>query len=123
MRKIFVVAMLAVLSLSGTPASVAGERTVTLKVRDMTCALCPLTVRKALESVEGVTRARVSYRDETAVVTFDDGKADLAALTAATANAGYPSVPVQIPANEGKKEGETGTMHDQPHGETPMDKS
>jgi mercuric ion binding protein len=35
----------------------------------------------------------VSYQDKTAVVTYDDTKTDLKALTAATTNAGYPSAP------------------------------
>ena len=39
----------------------------------------------------GVTKAVVSYADKTAVVTFDDAKTAVPALTAATTNAGYPS--------------------------------
>jgi len=35
----------------------------------------------------------VSYQDKTAVVTYDDTRADVRALTAATTNAGYPSTP------------------------------
>lgn len=71
----------------------AGERTVTLAVQNMYCADCPFIVKKSLEHVSGVTKAVVSFKDKTVTVTYDDGKADLKSLTAATANAGYPSAP------------------------------
>ena len=41
----------------------------------------------------GVTKVAVSYKDKTAIVTFDDAKTGVNALTTATTNAGYPSVP------------------------------
>lgn len=71
----------------------AGEQTVTLDVRNMTCAACPYTVKSSLEAVPGVIKVAVSYKEKTAIVTYDDGKADVKALTAATTNAGYPSSP------------------------------
>ena len=74
-----------------TSGAVAAERSVTLAVENMTCASCPLIVRKSLERVAGVSRADVSLKNKTAVVVFDDAKADLPALTAATASAGFPS--------------------------------
>jgi mercuric ion binding protein len=37
----------------------AGSRTVTLDVTKMDCAVCPITVRKALEKVPGVETAQV----------------------------------------------------------------
>ena len=81
------------LGLLATSAAVAAERTVTLAVKNMYCAACPHTVKASLEAVPGVTRAVVSYKDKTAVVTYDDGRVGVRALTAATGNAGYPSAP------------------------------
>ena len=69
----------------------AESRTVTLAVQNMTCSACPITVKKALTKVPGVTNAAVSYEKQEAVVTFDDAKASVEVLTKATANAGYPS--------------------------------
>ena len=69
----------------------AAERTVTLKIENMTCDLCAPTVKKSLARVAGVIRVDVSAEKETATVTFDDAKTDAAALTAATKNAGYPA--------------------------------
>ena len=73
--------------------AIAGEKTVTLDVPGMTCELCPLTIKKALSRVPGVTDVKASYERKEAVVTFDDTKASVDALTKATANAGYPSKP------------------------------
>jgi mercuric ion binding protein len=66
-------------------------QTVTLDVQNMTCAVCPITVKKALERVSGVTEVKVDFDKKTATLSFDPDKASLAALTEATANAGYPS--------------------------------
>jgi len=40
-----------------------------------------------------VAKATVSFKDKTATVTYDDGKADVKGLTEATTNADYPSAP------------------------------
>jgi periplasmic mercuric ion binding protein len=69
----------------------AAAKTVTLSVSNMTCALCPITVKKALSKVEGVGTIEVSYEKKEAVVTFDDAKTNVEALTKATEGAGYPS--------------------------------
>jgi len=69
----------------------AATKTVTLSVPGMTCAACPITVKKALTKVDGVQKAEVSYEKREAIVTFDDAKTNADALTKATANAGYPS--------------------------------
>lgn len=66
-------------------------KTVALDVPGMTCAACPITVKKALTKVPGVTDANVSYEAKEAVVNYDDAKTNPDALMKATANAGYPS--------------------------------
>lgn len=76
----------------------AAQKTVTLVVARMTCATCPITVKKALTKVEGVSRAVVDFETKEAVVTFDDAKTTVAALTRATTDAGYPST-VKAPAS------------------------
>lgn len=83
-------AVLAVILLHSIGAS-AAERTVTLAVDKMTCVTCPYIVKQALSRVPGVTRAEVSFEDKRALVTFDDTRADVATLTKATADAGFPS--------------------------------
>ena len=72
-------------------AAFAEDQTVTLDVENMTCALCPVTVSAALKRVDGVRATDVSLEEMTAVVTFDDALTNVAALTEATTNAGFPS--------------------------------
>jgi mercuric transport protein len=90
--KSLILVVLAVGLLSPSPV-LAAERTITLAVQNMHCATCPFVVKKSLEAVPGVTKVTVSYKDQAAIVTYDDSKADLRALTTATTNAGYPSAP------------------------------
>jgi len=80
----------AVLVACSTPL-LAAQKTVTLGVPGMSCAACPITVKKALTRVEGVTRAEVDFDKRQAVVTYDDAKVNVDQLTQATANAGFPS--------------------------------
>lgn len=72
-------------------AALADMRTVTLDVPGMTCEACPITVKKAISRVPGVSKVSASLERKEAVVTYDDSKTTAAALTKATANAGYPS--------------------------------
>lgn len=69
----------------------ATQQTVKLSVPGMTCAACPITVKKALSKVEGVSKTAVSYERREAVVTFDDAKTSIQKLTQASADAGYPA--------------------------------
>jgi mercuric ion binding protein len=90
------VAGVAALALTAASA-LAGERTVTLAVENMTCASCPYIVQQVLAGVPGVTGAAVSFEQKTAVVAFDDERTGVAALTAATEAMGCPSHPVDGP--------------------------
>lgn len=69
----------------------AKPQTVTLDLPSMNCATCPITVKMALNKVDGVSSAEVSYEKKQAVVTFDDTKTTTDVLVKATTNAGYPS--------------------------------
>lgn len=83
--------LLATLSLFAAVPGFAATQTVTLAVPTMTCATCPITVKKALTKVDGVIDTKVTWEPKEAVVTFDDTKTNVLALTDATKNAGYPS--------------------------------
>ncbi len=82
--------LLALLSLAGS-AVAAEPRTITLGVEHMTCAACPITVRKALSQVAGVTQSTVNLNTHTATVTFDPGQTTPAALATAVSQAGFPA--------------------------------
>lgn len=67
------------------------EQTATFDVPGMFCALCPVTVRKAMEGVAGVKTVTVDFEARTATVMFDPSVTTLEAIAAASANAGYPA--------------------------------
>jgi mercuric ion binding protein len=74
----------------------ASPKTVTLNVSGMTCAACPITVKKALEKVGGVSKVEVRFEKKQVLVTFDDEKTNTDALVKATTDAGYPSQPEKV---------------------------
>ena len=87
MNKLLVAVALTILT---TPVWAATD-TVTLSVPTMDCPVCPITVKKALIKVPGVSQVEVSFDKRLATVTFDDSKTTIDALVKATTNAGYPS--------------------------------
>lgn len=89
MRKLVLLALLAI------PATAFGAnpQTVVLDVQNMTCELCPITVKGALGKVPGVAETKIDLATRTATVKFDPDKANVAALIKATTNAGFPSTP------------------------------
>lgn len=90
MRRGLSTAGVAVMLLIGGGAD-ASEQTVTLTLDGLWCASCAHIVKHTLAGVPGVSRVEVSFRTKTAVVTFDDGETDPAALTAVTEGVGFPS--------------------------------
>jgi len=76
-----------------TGSAWAATKTVALDVPGMTCPTCPITVKKALNKLPGVSKIDIDLSKKQAIVTFDDSKTSTQALVAATTNAGYPSTP------------------------------
>ena len=89
----YLIAVTFALGLIGASSAFAADKTVTLAVQNMYCVACPHTVKASLQAVPGVKTVSVSYKEKTAVVTFDDARTNVQALTTATTNAGYPSSP------------------------------
>jgi periplasmic mercuric ion binding protein len=97
MARTLLAGALVALSFCAGSVATAAPRQVTLSVPTMDCATCPITIKAALLKVPGVTRAQVSYAHRQAKVNFDDGRTDVATLTKATGEAGYPSFAVDAP--------------------------
>lgn len=66
-------------------------KTVTFTIEKMTCATCPITVRKAMEKIDGVLSVTTDYESRTAKVVFDPAKAKLDMIAKASTDAGYPA--------------------------------
>ena len=67
------------------------EKTVELRISNMSCDHCVSTVARALRSVPGVKDVRVSLAEARATVVYDEQLVKPDALTRATEMAGYPS--------------------------------
>lgn len=73
------------------PPAQAAERSATFSVSNMTCALCPITVKSAISQVPGVIEVEVDQDRAQAKVRYDDTQAMTDAIAAAATNAGYPA--------------------------------
>lgn len=87
MKKLVALAALAAM----TSPLWAATQTITLSVPGMNCATCPITVKKALTKVAGVSKVEVNLDRREAKVAFDDAQVNVETLTRATKDAGYPS--------------------------------
>lgn len=72
-------------------ATEAAQSEATFYVDNMTCALCPVTVKAAMSGVEGVKSVEIDFPARTAHVVFDPGLTDVAAIAHASEQAGYPA--------------------------------
>ena len=86
-----IIALLMSLFLGVSALAAPATKTAVLDVPGMTCPLCPITVRKALERVPGVEKISVDFPARTVSVAYDTGRTNVAALLKATADSGYPA--------------------------------
>src|SRR5258706_10717448 len=93
MKTIKILLAVVIVQLGLVASAWASPQTVTLNVSGMTCPACPITVKKALEKVAGVSKVEMRFEKKQVLVTFDDAKTNTDALVKATTNAGYPSQP------------------------------
>jgi len=96
MRTVFWVLLLAVTGvlITSTAALAVELKTITLSVDKMTCNMCPITVKKALRKIDGVSEVSAKYAGNGigwATVTYDSTKVKTEDLIFATEQAGYPS--------------------------------
>ena len=75
------------------PPVLADEAKATFTVEKMDCAMCPITVSKATENVDGVVEAKVDYDTKTATVTYNDEVTNLEEIANASTEIGYPATP------------------------------
>lgn len=66
----------------------------TLKIEGMMCEHCEMHTKKALEALDGVTKAMVSHQTGTAVVTLEKNVSDDVLIQAVT-NQGYKVTEIQ----------------------------
>jgi mercuric ion binding protein len=71
--------------------ALAAQRSATFSVSNMTCPVCPITVKSAISQVPGVISVEVNRDLARAAVSYDDAQATTDAIAAASTNAGYPA--------------------------------
>ena len=64
----------------GVSTAFAAIRSVTIRVKGMSCGGCATTVEKALKSTDGVEDALVNFKSGKAVIKYDDQKITVARL-------------------------------------------
>ncbi|MET4131083.1 mercuric ion binding protein [Porphyrobacter sp. MBR-155] len=69
----------------------AAQAQTTFAIENMTCAMCPITVRTAMEGVTGVSAVEVDFDAKTARASYDPKRTSATAIAAASTNAGYPA--------------------------------
>lgn len=74
-------------------AAFLGAREWTLRIGGMHCIACTLAVKKALSGVPGVRSAKVSFKNETALVDAEED-VTLRAMQNAVAQTGYTATAV-----------------------------
>jgi Cu+-exporting ATPase len=79
----------------------AGSARVRFTISGMTCASCVTGIEQALRATPGVVSAHVSLGNEEALVEYVPATADLKALRAAVASAGYAVADTPPPASPG----------------------
>ncbi len=75
-------------------ASPSEERVQTFAIQNMTCALCPITVKKAMSGVDGVVSVDVDFDAKTATVIYKPSIASADEIADASTNAGYPATAI-----------------------------
>jgi mercuric ion binding protein len=61
----------------------------------MTCATCPITVRKAMQRVDGVEEVTVDLDSKTAIVVYDASLTDVEEIAASSSDVGFPATPIE----------------------------
>lgn len=76
---------------NGEKSNLISTETVMLNVPGMTCSICPITVRKALQALRGVKEVTTNISSQTATVRFDPKQTTIQQILSTIKNSGYPA--------------------------------
>src|SRR3546814_858162 len=74
------------------PAVASAQAQTTFAIENMTCAMCPVTVKRAMEGVAGVSEVSIDFEAKTARASYDPRRTNADAIAAASTHAGYPAL-------------------------------
>ena len=75
-------------------AALVTEQTAKYSIENMTCKMCNITIRKAMEKIDGVIKVTVDYDSKTATVIFNPSKTNIKTIGMASTNAGYKAISI-----------------------------
>lgn len=75
----------------GKPEDGSNYASQTFTVENMTCAACPITVRKAMSRVDGVQSVDVNFRAKKVTATYDPALTSTATIAEASTAVGFPA--------------------------------
>ncbi len=67
----------------------------TFAIENMTCAACPITVKKAMSRIEGVSGIKVDFKAKTATVEFNPSLTTSKVIAKASTDVGFPATPIK----------------------------
>lgn len=88
-KQVTVSAALLLVLVFGVGSVLAATKSITIRVKGMTCGGCATSVEKALKSTEGVVDVRVSFERGRAVIKYDDQKVTVAKLREVINSTGF----------------------------------
>jgi copper chaperone len=89
-RRQMLIAFIFILALTlGAGAVSAATKTITMRVKGMSCGGCATSVEKALKATDGVMDARVTFERGKAVIKYDDQKVTVAKLRSVINSTGF----------------------------------
>jgi mercuric ion binding protein len=96
-RIITLLLFLIVASFTFVDANAGSEKNhqATFSIEKMTCATCPITVRKAMQRVDGVKEVTVDFDSKTATVIYDVSLTDTKQIAASSDDVGFPATLIE----------------------------
>lgn len=88
-RPVAIVSIIVLVLIIGVGSVSAAIRTVTLRVKGMTCGGCATRVEKALRSTEGVQDVHVSFERGRAIIKYDEQKVTVDKLREVIQSTGF----------------------------------
>ncbi len=73
----------------------ATQASAQFSIENMTCATCPISVRKAMKRVDGVESVEIDYETKIATVVYNPALTTPADIAAASTNVGYPATEIE----------------------------
>ncbi len=74
-------------------------REITIPIAGMTCASCSSAVERALNKLEGITKASVNFATERAVIQYDNNQVRISQIKQAIKKTGYEPLELEIQQN------------------------